>query len=330
MPLIDILTTISSEEGIPLNETAAKAKLIRDVNKTARALYHSEDLSYALYEQVFQIDETYQQFTLPWYVGSLRGARHKDSMKKIDLHDMRPRYQTHAWSQETYSFRGKHVVPNTRDIINATKLIARIPTEETFEIKITVQGSAPNKTLTTEVITIPIGQTAAQTENSFTEFLGPKAISKNVRTTHDIVVSDRSDPENIIAVIPNILSHSRYLLCQKHDHTEPTGQGTECYEVLYKHLYVPMEEDQDSFILPGDEWEDIIVLLTQSKIRRRSLDKDKRDSAKTLRIEALTAVREKIHSDTGGIIKTLDFGKNRYQQAFEATVNRYHYLEGQF
>jgi len=327
MPLINILTEVAAEEGIKLTELASKQKLVREVNKAARTLYHSDDLSYALYEQVFQIDEEQQQFTLPWYVGAVRGARHKDSMKRIDLKDMRPRYQTHGWAQETYSFRVKYEVPNQRDIVNASSLVFTIPFVETEEVKITVQGSVANKTLVTEVVTIPIGSLTVTTINSFTEFLGPRAITKNIRTIGDVTVTDASG--NIIAIIPNILERSRYLLCQKHDHTEPSGLGVNCYEILYKHLYVPMLEDNDSFIIPGEEWEDILVLLTQAKIRLRSGDRDKRDTAKELRRDAIIQLRDKVHSDTGGIEKTIDFGRNRFQDAFEATVNRFHYLENQ-
>ena len=72
-----------------------------------------------------------------------------------------------------------------------------------------------------------------------------------------------------------------------------------------------------------EEWEDVIILWTQSKLRGRMRDEANIKSAGVLRQEALDEIAAKVRADHAGIQSEIDFGTNRFQEAHEHMIEEF-------
>src|SRR5687768_14471894 len=119
MALLQILKDLKAEYGLRYETTEELSIAVSRVNDAAREIYAMEDFKGSEDERVFDFNQGTQQIALPEYVGSPRGMRYYDTMRKIALHHAGNRYiaddSDQAWD---LSFREKTQSVLTRELDN--------------------------------------------------------------------------------------------------------------------------------------------------------------------------------------------------------------------
>ena len=242
MALINIITNFAAAVG--LNPTEDRTTLLSLINRAALELYEQDDLPGSLRECIVTVPAN-SQITLPSYVGSLRAMRAYNSKDKVELNDMRPRYNYSPWPQEINKWRLKYVSPIMRDITNAGLLTLTTQAVETAPVVVTISGSTDASANITESITL--NDVSVNTTNAFNDI---KAITKVTPSLYDVTVSDLSG--NVLAVLNNdklathylVVDVSRYPMCAE-------TEAGRYIELLYKQAFTGFVNDGDSFPCEG-------------------------------------------------------------------------------
>ena len=101
--LKDILENIAEDYGHDITEGSDdRAKIIAKVNRAAKEIHNAHDIREALDEDVFNINVSAQQIVFPNHVGVPRYARWHTSREKIELEDVRNRYDYEIEANEPW------------------------------------------------------------------------------------------------------------------------------------------------------------------------------------------------------------------------------------
>lgn len=307
MSLKSIIDFVAPKVAVNLESTADRALLVQNINEAALEIHRSDDLANCLFEQVFSVDLTEQQITLPYYVEFVRGVRNYDYKHKINLHTMRPRYQEFQTEYSTLDWRTKGEVCLAVDMTNASALTFTLAEAETEQFEIVVVGSTTTSQRVREVVTFEVGDIEKTTTNSFQPFPPINTISKSMRTKSDVSVTDASDNE--IAMIANNMDRSMYNLIQVSS-DETVNNGCTCYEVLFKHRFIPFYNDEDEFMYP--HFDMAIAWQAYANYFANTTDPNKLAIAATAQNKASKLMQE----------ATRDVFRN-HQMVMERTENRF-------
>jgi hypothetical protein len=316
--LKDILIRCALEPGISVTTSSEKSWLKTKVNEAARDLYQNGDLTGSLREQVFDINPTGNQISLPWQVGEVRAARYYGNGRKISLHDMRPRYHTDGWAESLWDivWRIKNISPIARDLVSATRLTVSIPLPEASAFKVAIVGATSNSNRVEEQLTFAVGETTKETTNVFAPVkLDPiDFIGKSGTTTYDVTVKDANG--NVLSVIPNNLENARYTVIQVSPKTLSTDQisGCICVEILYKHTFFPFVNDYDEFLCPG--YDEAIYWTFVRNWNASQPGMEMRVALAEAGAQSVLSNRAK--EGTMGKEKMIDFGPNLMRRMFHA------------
>ena len=313
--LKNILLECSAAVGISLTEVDKRAWLIAKINAAAEEIYNSGDNAGCMREQVFTVESTQQQVTLPYYVDKIRAAREWNTSRKMHLNDMRPRYQTSKWRQPFLFWRVKGVVALKRDLGNQGTITCIFGEAVTARTKVVITGSTSTASRTAETLTYEVGDTSKTTTKSFTSI---ESISKSVTTVADLTIYDAS--ANTIAEIPNHELSSRYTLVQVTDEESPQLSPNNVFEVLYKIRFSPFINDTDEFPCPGFDkaiyWKVLEHIWAEQK--------DRVDAAIMAGQKCAAIINQLNANDSGGIEIEMDFGRPRYSGIQDSpTMNPY-------
>jgi hypothetical protein len=282
MSLRYILAEVAPEVGLKMDNDDERDYLINQVNKAWKELYESRDLIHCEREQLFSVDASLQQVSLPWYVGEIRGVRDHYNERRIDLVDMRPRYKSDGWAKGPlpHWWRDKGVSPQKREILNEGQLTLTIPEAEDSAFSVVVVGRNSNSARVTETVVFAIGDTEKTTSAIFNEVHAFLNINSH---QFDVTMLDINDNE--ISVLPNIAERALYrtinILPQFATHVDPW-----MVEIMYKHSLMYLWDDYDELICPG--YDDAVVWQTLGNIKAKT----KPDQAEL----AFTKVREILYN----------------------------------
>lgn len=256
MSLRNIISEIAANEGVSLTNSSEKSLLVARINRAARELYHTKTLFGSLFEEVFDLNVSANQVSLPWYVKHVKAIRWFDGRYAIDLEDINNRYfsgpDTEIWRLR---FREKERSPLAREISNESVLIFSIPLVESTDIVITIAGPTDNSALKTESVTIPAGSLSVLSIGNYKDPV--KSIRKNRVTDNDVTVRDVDG--NDLGIIPNHLLRSDYNVVQILDgESPPPDSHQDAIEVLFEKQWTPFVNDDDEFIF-GDDYDDAII-----------------------------------------------------------------------
>lgn len=302
-----ILTEFSKEVGHPINTDLDRASAIAKINKAARELYSTTDLVGCLREQVFNVDPSKLQITLPYYVDQIRNARNYDTKSRVKIEDMRPRYfYGRDWQQKFLTWRKKNRQPICHDLENDGPLTITIPAAETSRFTVYITGSTVDSDKVTESVIFEIGDTSHDTVNSFTSFPGFRLIAKDKLITGNVTITDIVG--NTISEIANCELEASYTLIAVGDYENQTT--CDCYEILYKYKFSPFYNDYDVF--PAPEYDDAIIYKAASHVW--SKDTSPIGQAKVLEYETKcnAILTNRANDGEGSDEKEIQFGKQRF------------------
>jgi hypothetical protein len=255
MALLHILKLAAAKEGIQIDDANQKALIIARINEAARELWESTDFAEALEEEVFDLNVSSQVVALPWYVEYLRGWRYFENRITGETAAKKNRYQD-GYGNEVWTFRWRHVKfhPLQRSIENESVLKLSIPQVETVAFTVNIIGATPNASRVQETLTFNVGDTEKTSAGNFKEQF--VAIVKDKAIQYDLTVKDVNG--NILAVVPNHRTESKYHLVQVLDYDNYTfGVTNSSVEVLFKRKYSDMVNDYDEFLY-GDKYDKAI------------------------------------------------------------------------
>jgi len=304
-----ILTEFAKEVGQPLNTAIDRANAISKINKAARELYAITDLVGSLREQVFDVDASKLQITLPYYVDKIRGARHYDTKNRIKIEDMRPRYfYGREWPQKHLTWRKKNTSYIAHEITNEAPLTISIPQAEDSRFKVIIVGSTSKSDRVVESVTFEIGDTTKTLTNNFNTFPGFQFIGKDKIITQNVKIEDESGIT--IAEIANCEFESRYTIIAISDYEQSVGCN--CYEFLYKYKFSPFHNDYDTF--PAPNYDDAIVCKAVSQFYSKDTSENGIGQAKALEWEARCSaiLKQNAEDGEGSDEKEIQFGRNRF------------------
>lgn len=301
-----ILQEFCKETGHSISTTALRNSALDKINKAAKELYDSTDLSGCLREQVFTFDSINKQVTLPWYVGQIRGVRNYNTTEKVTINDLRPRYYYGKGYQDSLKWRIKRVIPILRSLDNQSTLKVVIPAVNSETFKVWISGRTDNASAGVETFEFSVSATEII---GIVPFLDILAISKNRLTDVDLQVYDASD--TLIAEIPNHERESRYTLIQVLDDKRTTsGDSCNCYEILYKQQLSILKNDQDVF--PCEGYDDVIVWKAVSHFWQKVITDQGKNNALAAETRLNQILRQKAVNAEDGVEMEVQFAPNRF------------------
>lgn len=303
MPLSYILAEIAASQGYELSVPDEKSWLINQTNRAAKEIYESKDLTDALREQIISFTasvdatgNTVQLAALPYYVGKLRAIRNYYTRRKVDFHDMRPRYKSDGWTENLLAFRQRYRSAIQRDVLNAAPLTLTIGAPEMAEFAVIISGSTANAARVTESITFAVGDVSKSTVNSFVTI---DSISNVTLHAMDVTVTDLDG--NVLAVLVNDQFRSEYLIVQILDYVTIAPANPYIVEILYKPVLAPLSNDGDEFQCSG--YDDAIIWQTLGNLKAKS----EPDQAALAFTKVRGILRDRSEDEEQGIEKTIDF-----------------------
>lgn len=311
-----IRSQVAADVGLDPDNARDKAFLDDKINQVWKKLYESRDLNHCEREQLFSLDTSILQVSLPWYVGQVRGARDFNTKRKIEVQDMKPRYKSDGWAVGPlpWWFRDKGVSPLSRELINESPLTLTIPDVEDEDFSIYISGGNSNAARVTEQVTFAAGDTSKTTTNAFGTV---DAFGNVAEHEYDVTLDDADGNE--LAVLPNVSDHSEYRIFQVLEHDAVITDGDPwMVEVLYKLRWMPLRNDYDEPLCPG--YDDAIAFATTGIIKSKS---DTSKAAMALDL-ADTVLQEKALDESKGKSMSIDFAPNKtlYRSRFGGSYGR--------
>lgn len=302
-----ILQEFAKETGLPINSNQDRAATLTKINKAARELYSTTDLVGCLREQVFNVDASHLQITLPYYVDQTRAARHYDTRSRVKIEDMRPRYfYGRDWPQKFLTWRHKNRLAVCNDMVNTGPLAISIAAVDSVRFKVTIVGSTANADRAVETIIFEVGDTIHHTVNNFTPFPGIQIIGKDQINNQNVDVTDAGGIH--LARIANCELESSYTLIAIGDYQNQLG--CDCYEILYKWKFSPFFNDYDIF--PAPNYDDAIVYKATSQFWSRDTTEMGQAKVMEYELKCQKVLEQRALDGEGSDEKEIQFGKNQY------------------
>lgn len=300
--LTDILRKVAPEVGLKLTNADDRAFLINQVNSAWKEIYESRDLVHCEREQLFAVDSSLQQVSLPNTVGEIRGAREYLTEQRIGLIDMRPRYRGDGWTKGPLPtwWRDKGVRALSREISNEAPVTLSIPQAETAAFSVVIVGGNSNSSRLSETITFAVGETEKQSMNAYGDILSFLNLAAH---TYDVTMTDADDNE--LSVLPNVAARAQYRVVNILPYYA-TNSGTAPWmvEVLYKHALQFLWNDYDELTCPG--YDDAVAWQTIGNHKAKTNP----DQAELAFAKARGIIVDKDRNENKGKIVEVQFEEN--------------------
>jgi len=312
MALLYILSRITADEGIRINNSSERQYAINRINDAARVLWQTNELKNSEVEQLFEFGALDQVIALPHYVDKVIACRNYDTRLAITMVDMRPRYMANDWrlpfsGYPYFRWRMKNKSPLKQNLRDASTITATLSSANSALFTVTITGRTTKASKISEVLVFPPGTTSVTTTNVFIDGVIPR---KSAITDVDVTLIDASG--NLLAEIPNTLLASSYQIVQVLDRNEYPNQ-TSLVEILYKPVFIPMQDDDDSFQC-GDLYDEVIYWKTKALLNSNIEGKE---SYSALCSQTGDRLSNSIASNIDGPLDVkLRFGRNNVFFAF--------------
>lgn len=312
--LKDIIKSLGAELGLDPSNSANRSLLINKINEGAKSLYNSGDLAYSFRVKPFNFTgEDSLIYTLPSYVGSIRGMRNAAFDHKIDIKAIPMRFH-HSNYGEAWPLSFTEFIPGPQitDILNAGPLTVSIESAQSSSFTVAIVGSTPFSDRVVETLIFAPGDLTKTTTFNFED--GLIAINKSAQTTVDVQIHDTSS--TLISVIPakKLEASFKRVMVGEYNQSPEYSNDQNYIEVLFKYALDTLEDDYDSF-LGINIWDDVIVLMVLADYYTKSQNK-----------EALEAVSSRLQGKKVDIQrefeksfqKKIDYGENVYYKALRS------------
>jgi len=248
-----ILKQVGAKTGLSPLQASQRQTLLRWLNEASDELYNQADPPGSIWEQVFRMNGD-QTITMPWYVGSIRAVREKDSQIAWSINQMRPRYNQFNWVDMWRNVRLKNTQALARTISNMSVVTLTVPVVETPPVVITIVGPAEGSSNLSESVTMD--STTKTTTNSFIDIT---SIIKDRINNYDVVVTDVDGNE--LSTMPNNRKESKYQILDISacPWLAQSFSSLDHYvEILYKKANYLLQNDSDEWVF-GSEYDNILV-----------------------------------------------------------------------
>lgn len=328
MNLSELIRRLSSETGLPAATDAQKQVIVDLLNDAGEQLWDQTDLPNSLLEEVFTIDSTdpVPRLSLPSRVGELRGCR--DWSSKIELHDMRPRYNNYPWPQDQlYTFRVLRESAIARSIDNSIGLY--MPPIANFAGPLSVDIVGSTDTAAEHHASFDLNGEGTAEGVLWTDI---RAITKTDYTPVDVILyAGDDDTGDEMCRLGTNEYRAAYKVVELYElpfiSTSADNTTTRPIEVLYKSPYFPLVQDTSSFQLAGY---DHVLLYNAVKLFRirgigAAATEDQIAAAKVHSVRADEVLARKIASKNQGIKHVLQFGRPRGDSRNLRGLRQYRY-----
>lgn len=269
--LRNILSELSEATSLPATSSVNRAQLLRYINRAYHEFYSTCDLPGSMFEQIFTIDESQQQISLPWYVEQVRMVRRPLTRTQHTVENFAPRYHSNRWMQPYKSIRFTAQRALHTPLALESQLTVSLAIAQTLPFTVTVKGQTPAAASVTETLTFIPGDLTKTTTNQFSKDdpIGVESISKSEILTCDLTVRDGSN--TLLCTIPSTLVSVRHIILMTNDYASGTYSNSDNQiEVLYKRTFVPVYNDEDEFCTPALE----SAILWKARAYAYSMAKD--------------------------------------------------------
>lgn len=253
MALRQIVSFVICEAGIPYTSDSEKEYLHSRINSAAEELYKNNDLPKALREEFVVLEPTESEvFTLPHYVGQLRGIRlpRQNVASGGNITGMAQRYGYYSWGGvATDNFRVSGEVPTLRNITLQQPITVELSKVLTADATIVLIGNTFEEDNVVTTVTIPSGDTQITFSSPYSELT---SVAKQTYFSARIAGFEENYPGFPLFEIASSQDYARYLKVQVRDLLVNVSYDREIgFELLYKPRFQPMRTLNHEFAIPG-------------------------------------------------------------------------------
>lgn len=248
-----ILKLVGAKTGMSVLQANQRNTMLRWLNEASDELYNQADPPGSLWEQVFRVNGD-QSITMPWYIGSVRGVREKDSQIAWSISQMRPRYNTFNWPDMWRNIRLKNTQCLQRTVSNKSQAVITVNAIETPPIVVTLVGPTEESSSMSESIVMT--STIMQSTNSFVDYT---AITKDRFSLYDVTISDVDG--NQLSLIPNNRKEAMFQILDISSCpwlAQAFSTLDHYVEILYKKANYLLQNDSDEWVF-GSNYDNILV-----------------------------------------------------------------------
>lgn len=302
--LIDVITRLA--ENIGYNLTQQRSTLVKLANDAAREIYQELDCN-RIKREVSCLVGRNKLVALPYFIGELQGMRQCSSEQLIPLMPMVPRY-----ASDTLSYKWK----NWRDIGESPFHTLPVAIDNlTFETTVIesaiVQINGQTNVAARESESITLDSSPKDSTKLYNP-AGVKSISSASTRTSDITVKDGSGNE--VATLYNTQAKTRYKMVDvsKLFWGADNNSDETIIDILYKEPLWQLIDNTDSFPA-GDIYDDAWYYRAMA-VHFNSKPTLNTSLAATNHTLSLVALRNIKDGSERGIVKKLEFGRNKYMR----------------
>ncbi len=302
--LIDVISRLAKDIGYHLVQQ--RDTLEKLANNAAAEIYHELDCN-RIKREVSCLVGRNKIVALPSFIGELQGMRQCSSEQLIPLMPMVPRYASDTLSYKWKNWRDVgespfHTLPQSIDVLTFESAVV-----ESAVVRINGQTNVAARESETLTLT-----TASQDSTKLWNPAGVKSISSQSVRNGDIVVKDGEGVE--VAILYNTDVKTRYKMVDvsKLFWGADNNSDETIIDILYKAPLFYMTDDTDSF--PGGDIYDDAWYYRAMSIHFNSKPTLNTSLAATNRTQSLVALRNIKDGSERGIVKKLEFGRNKFMR----------------
>lgn len=302
--LIDVISRLAQDIGYHLVQQ--RTTLEKLANNAASEIYQELDCN-RIKREVSCLVPRNKLVALPAFIGELQGMRQCSSEQLIPLMPMVPRYASDTLSYKWKNWRdiGEspfHTLPQAVDTLTFTT-----PVVESAIVKVNGQTNVAARE--SESVTM---DASSKSTSKLWNPAGVKSISSESERTCDITVLDAEGVE--VAVLYNTDKRTRYKMVDvsKLFWGADNNSDETIIDILYKAPLYYMQEDTDSF--PGGDIYDDAWYYRAMSIHFNSKPTLNTSLAATNHTLSLVALRNIKDGSERGIVKKLEFGRNKFMR----------------
>lgn len=317
--LSDLIFRLSQVFEYKTNNTDTRKKTLAFINAAGREVWHSSDLPGSMMEQLFVMDRTLNQVSLPWYVDEIRAMRRRGTGMKVQLQDLRPRYHATPWKQPYHIFRVKGKSPLIVPLSAASQLTVTLGEAEDEALTVTIMGQTSTSARARQQLTFLPGATTHTTTLQFTTEapFGVTDIVKDRRTNTDITITDALG--NTVALLPAPSLRASNTIVSLTDDMSPAAQLDDTIEVLFKTPYPEMYYDEDTFA-GSQQLEDAVYWFARSHYSSSMTDEGSSARAILEKQNAMSILQAVVENMESNVERTMEVAPNRFASAWQRSM----------
>lgn len=302
--LIDVITRLAQDIGYHVVQQ--RDKLVRLANDSAKEIYQELDCN-RIKREVSCLVGRNKHVALPYFIGELQGMRQCSSEQLIPLMPMVPRYASDTMSYKWKNWRDIGESPFHTLPVSIDALTFEASVIESAVVRINGQTNVAARE--SEDITL---DSSPKDSTKLYNPAGIRSISSASTRTCDITVKDGEGNE--VAILYNSQAKTRYKMVDvsKLFWGADNNSDETIIDILYKEPLWLLTEDTDSF--PAGDIYDEAWYYRAMSVHFNSKPTLNTSLAATNHTLSLVALRNIKDGSERGIIKKLEFGRNKYMR----------------